>query len=146
MTALRTLIALSVATLATACAGPGGMNTSPPPPAPMMAGMGTPMTMSSTEPRIKAMHDMHQKMKSASTPAERQALMADHMKAMQGGMAMMKETHGGMRGGMQGMSGMGEEKMTPADMAKRHQMMSDHMASMQMMMDMMSDRMPPAAP
>ena len=31
MTLLRTLIALSVATLATACAAPGGMNTSPPP-------------------------------------------------------------------------------------------------------------------
>lgn len=75
--------------------------------------------------------------------------MADHMKAMQGGMAMMKEMHGGMRGGMPGMSGMGgmgESKAIPADMAKRHQMMTDHMASMQMMMDMMSDRMPPATP
>ena len=145
MTALRTLIALSVATLATACAGPGGMNTSSPP-APSMSGMGAPMTMPSMEPRMKAMQDMHQKMKSAKTPAERQALMADHMKAMQGGMAMMKEMHGGMRGGMPGMSGMGEGKVMPADMARRHQMMTDHMASMQMMMDMMSDRMLPATP
>lgn len=145
MTVLRTLIALSVATLATACAGPGGMNTSPPP-APNMSGMGSSMPMSSTEPRMKAMQDMHQKMTSAKTPSERQALMADHMKAMQGGMAMMKEMHGGMRGGMPGMSGMGEGKAMPGDMAKRHQMMTDHMASMQMMMDMMSDRMPPAIP
>ena len=141
MTALRTLIALSVATLATACAGPGGMNMSSPP-APGMSGMGAPMTMPSMEPRMKAMHDIHQKMKSAKTPAERQALMADHMKAMQGGMAMMKEMHGGMSG----MSGVGDGKAMPADMAKRHQMMTDHMASMQMMMDMMSDRMPPATP
>ena len=141
MTAFRTLIALSVATLVTACAGPGGMNTSSPP-APSMSGMGAPMTMPSMEPRMKAMQDMHQKMKSAKTPAERQALMADHMKAMQGGMAMMKEMHGGMSG----MSGVGDGKAMPADMAKRHQMMTDHMASMQMMMDMMSDRMPPATP
>ena len=135
MTVLRTLIALSVTTPATACAGPGGMNASAPP-APTMTGMGSPMTMTSTEPRMKAMQDMHQQMMSAKTPSERPALMADHMKAMQGGMAMMKEMHGGM----------GEGKVMPADMAKRHQMMTDHMASMQMMMDMMSDRMPPATP
>ena len=50
---------------------------------------------------------MHQKMMNAKTPAERQALMADHMKAMQGGMAMMKEMHG--MGGMAAwpMPGMG---------------------------------------
>ena len=95
---------------------------------------------------MKAMEEMHQKMMGAKTPAERQALMADHMKAMQGGMAMMKQMHGGMQGmggtgGMQGMGGMGDGKGTPADMAKRHQMMTDHMATMQMMMDMMADRM-----
>ena len=81
--------------------------------------------------------------------------MADHMKAMQDGMAMMKEMHGGMggtggmggmgaTGGMPGMAGMGDGKGMPADMAKRHQMMTDHMATMQMMMDMMADRMPAA--
>ena len=144
MTARRTLIALSIATLASACAGPGGMTMSSPP-APTESVMGASMTMPSMEPRMKAMQDMHQKMMSAKTPAERQALMADHMKAMQGGMAMMKEMHGGMSG-MRGMGGMGEGKVMPADMANRQQMMTDHMASMQMMMDMMSDRMPPAAP
>ena len=104
----------------------------------------SPERMAAMEAQMKTMHDMHVKMKNAKTPEERQALMADHMKAMQGGMAMMKEMQGGMQG--MGMGGMGEGKVMPADMAKRHQMMTDHMASMQMMMDMMSDRMPPATP
>ena len=133
MHVVRTLVALSVATLAVACANPGTMNATP-----ASAGM-APMTMGAAgstaamEPRMKAMQEMHQKMAKAA-PAERQALMADHMKAMQGGMAMMKEMHG-----MHAGNGM------PADMATRHQMMADHMAMMQMMMDMMADRVPPAA-
>jgi len=123
--------------------------------------MGAPGSMAAMEPRMKAMHEMHQKMAMA-TPAQRQALMADHMKAMQGGMALMKEMHamhagGGKSGiGMMGspgsaapMAGMGDGagscKGMPADMTRRHQMMTDHMAMMQMMMDMMADRMPPAA-
>ncbi len=96
----------------------------------------------------------------AATPAERQALMAEHMKAMQGGMALMREMHAkhaGMgKGGMGGMGGMGamgshggtapmtgmaDGKGMPADMAQRHQMMTEHMAMMQLMMDMMADRM-----
>jgi len=111
-----------------------------------MSGMAAPAPMAAMEPRMKAMQEMHQKMMGAKTPAERQALMADHMRAMQGGMAMMKEMHGGMPGmqGMQGMAGMGDGKGMTADMAKRHQMMTDHMATMQMMMDMMADRMPSA--
>ena len=48
--------------------------------------------------RMKAMREMHDKMMNAKTPAERQALMADHMKSMQDGMGMMK--------GMAGMAGM----------------------------------------
>ena len=93
-------------------------------------------------------------MKDAKTPADRQALMADHMKAMQGGMAMMKGMPGaggmgamgtmGSPSGAAPMTGMGDGKDMPADMAKRQQMMADHMAMMQMMMDMMADRMPPA--
>jgi hypothetical protein len=121
----------------------------------VMDGAGSTVAMDS---RMKAMQEMHQKMMNASTPAERQALMADHMKAMQGGMAMMKEMHathagngsGGMGmmgspGGAAPMAGMCDGKDMPADMAKRHQMMTDHMAMMQTMMDMMADRMPPAA-
>ena len=125
MTAFRTIIALFVAALASACASPGDINAAP-------ASSGTSnmvalAPMIAMEPRMKAMQDMHQKMMGAKTPEERQAMMAEHMKAMQGGMAMMKEMHGGMQG-----------------MAKSHQMMTDHMATMQMMMDMMADRMPPA--
>ena len=88
---------------------------------------------------MKAMQDMHQKMMGAKTPEQRQALMADHMKAMQDGMVMMKDMQG-----MQGMAAMGDGKGMPVDMAKRQQMMTDHMAMMQMMMDMMADRMPGA--
>lgn len=156
MHALRTLVALSVAALATACASPG--HTNAPPTSAGMAPMttGAPGAVLAMEPRTKAMHEMHQKMAKA-TPAQRQALMPEHMKAMQGGMAMMKETHAmhagrgsggaggtgmtGSPGGAAPMAGMGDGKGMPPEMAKRHQMMADHMA----MMLMMADRMPPAA-
>lgn len=150
MPAVRTLVALSVATLATACASPGYTHAPTPSAgmAPMPVPMGAPGSMAAMEPRMKAMHEMHQKMAKA-TPAERQALMADHMKAMQGGMAMMKEMHamhaGSGAGGMGMMGSHGSGKGMPPDMTKRHQMMTDHMAMMQMMMNMMADRMPPAA-
>jgi hypothetical protein len=147
MNAIRTLAALSFAALATACASPGATDAAPA--AGMSPGMthgGAPMPMAAMEPRMKAMKDMHQKMMAAKSPAERQALMADHMKAMQEGMAMMKEMHGGMQG-MGGMAGMDRGQGMPAGMAPRHQMMTEHMAMMQMMMDMMAQRMPasPAA-
>jgi hypothetical protein len=88
MIAVRTLIALSVATLATACASPGAMNAAPG--SFGMSHMAAPMPMGAMEPRMKAMQEMHQKMMDAKTPAERQALMADRMKAMEGGVAMMQ--------------------------------------------------------
>ena len=166
MHALRTLTALSVAALAAACTSPGNTHATAPSAGMANMPMGASVSMAAMEPRMKALHEMHQKMKKAA-PAERQALMADHMKAMQDGMAMMKEMHamhgsggmgstggtGGMGGmGMMGsqggaapMAGMGDGKGMHADMAKRHQLMSNHMALMQMMMDMMADRMPPAA-
>jgi len=140
MTAFRVFIGLSVATLATACASPDATNAAPA--SPGMANMTSSAPMAAADPRMKAMQEMHQKMKGAKTPAERQALMADHMKAMQDGMAMMKEMQG-MKD-MKGMKGMGDGKSMPPDMAKRHQMMVDHMAMMQTMMDMMADRMPAA--
>jgi hypothetical protein len=137
MTAFRTLVALSVAALATACASPGAVDA--PPASPGMGTTGGSSAMPAMEPRMMAMQDMQQKMMKAKTPAERQVLMADHMKAMQGGMAMMKEMQG-----MHGVGGMGEGKGMPADMVQRHQMMTAHMATMQMMMDMMMQRMPAA--
>ena len=164
MTTFRTLAALSVAALMGACANPGPMNAASPAAGTPPMAMGASGSMAAPDARMKAMQEMHQKMVNASTPADRQALMADHMKAMQGGMAMMKEMHamhgaggmGGMGGmgcmGMMGssgsaapMAGMGDGKGMPTDMARRHQMMADHMATMQMMMDMMADRMPPAS-
>jgi len=116
-----------------------------------MANMAAPASMAGMEPRMMAMQQMHQKMMGAKTPDERQALMAEHMKAMQGGMAMMKEMHGmqgmqgmAMPGGMQGMGSMSDGGVMQAEMAKRQQTMADHMAMMQMMMNMMADRMPAA--
>ena len=147
MIAIRTFAALSLAALATACASPGAPDAAAAGMAPGMSQGGTPMRMAAMEPRMKAMKDMHQKMTAAS-PAERQALMADHMKSMQDGMAMMKEMHGGMQGmgGTAGMAGMDHNKGMPADMTQRQQMMTEHMAMMQMMMDMMAQRMPASPP
>jgi len=53
----------------------------------VMGGAGSMVAM---DPRMKSMQDMHKKMLDANSPAQRQALMADHMKAMQGGMAMRR--------------------------------------------------------
>ena len=143
MNAFRTIIALSVAALANACASPGAINAANA--SPGMSNMAAPAPMAPMEPRMKAIQDMHQNMVGAKTPEERQALMAEHTKAMQGGMAIMKDMQcmEGM-GASGGMAGMGDGKGMPADMVKRHHMMTDHMATMQMVMDMMADRMPPA--
>src|SRR5450755_1147297 len=153
MTTLRTLIALSVAALATACASPGAVTAASPSPTPVdeHAGhhpeTGASAPMAAMEPRMKARQEMHQKMMNAKTPEERNALMAEHMKAMQGGMSMMEGMGGmdgkGSVGGMGGMAAMSDPKDMPADMAKRHRMMEQRMDMMQMMMEMMMDRMPP---
>jgi hypothetical protein len=71
------------------------------------------------------MRDMHEKMMNAKTPEERNKLRAEHMKAMQDGMAMM--------GGM-----------SPGGMGARQQMMEKRMDMMQMMMKMMMDQTPAA--
>ena len=76
--------------------------------------------------QMKAMQDMHQKMMAAKTPAEGAALMKEHMKAMQDGMAMM----GRMRGGMPMHGGVPTEKDA----------MQRRMDMMEMMMQMMMDR------
>ena len=85
--------------------------------------------------KMKAMQDMHQKMMDAKTPEERQALMGEHMKAMQDGMGMMKQMSG-KGGGAAGMKGM------PADPKARMEAMEQRMNMMQTMMEMMVDRMP----
>ena len=84
------------------------------------------------------MQTLHAKMAAAQTPAERQALMADHSKAMHEGMDMMK----GMKA-MGGKPGMGSGT-TPVDPAQHQPMMEMRMDMMQTMMDMMMQRMPAA--
>ncbi len=101
------------------------------------AGMGSAEHMAKMDMQMKTMHEMHIKMMNAKTPGERQALMADHMKAMQSGMGMMKDMPG-----MGGMPGMGSPKGMSPEMAEHHKMMMQHMAMMKMMMDMMAQRMP----
>ena len=90
--------------------------------------------------QTKAMQAMHDKMMAAKTPAERSALMAEHMKSMQEGMDMMK--------GMGGMGGMGGTKSPATNMPERQTMMEQRMDMMQTMMEMMVDRLPqtPAKP
>lgn len=82
--------------------------------------------------QTKAMRQMHEKVMAAKTPEERSALMAEHMKTMQDGMAMM---NGMPAGGMKSMKG---------DMSMHHQMMEKRMEMMGASMQMMMDRLPPA--
>jgi hypothetical protein len=76
------------------------------------------------------MQAMHNKMMAAKTPEERNALMAEQMKLMQGGMGMM------------GRMGPGAMAGKPGDMAARQGMMEQRMDMMQSMM--MMDRTAPA--
>lgn len=96
--------------------------------------------MASMDKQMKAMQAMHEKMASAKTPEERQALMAEHMKTMQDGMGMMKQM-----GGMSGMGEMQGGKGMSGNMADRQQMMEKRMDMMESMMQMMMDRTPPAS-
>jgi len=138
MTSLRFIplaLALSGASLLVAC------NTAPMMPmgnaqAGAMAGH---QSMAAMDMQMKTMREMHEKMMGAKTPQERSALMAEHMKAMQGGMAMM----GGM-GGMGDMQGMPKMQGMSAEMGAHHAMMAKRMEMMQTMMKMMMDRMPDA--
>ena len=86
--------------------------------------------MTRMDSHIAAMREMHEKMMAAKTPEARRALMADHMKGMQQGMAMMNEMSSG------GMAAM------PSDPNARDKMMEKRMDMMQTMMQMMMDRLP----
>jgi hypothetical protein len=99
--------------------------------------------------KIKAMREMHEKMRAAKTPEERKALMGDHMSAMQDGMSMMETMNsmGGMpeMGDMKGMSGKGPDAKKGGmsmDMIGHHEAMQKRMEMMTIMMQMMMDRMP----
>ena len=109
--------------------------------------MATPDHMAKMDAHMKTMQAMHEKMMNAKTPEERSQLMAEHMKTMQDGMAMMEGMSGAGMGGMKGMGGMGDMKGMhgmAGDMGARHQMMEKRMEMMQTMMKMMMDRMPAA--
>ncbi|TAJ19863.1 MAG: hypothetical protein EPO47_02545 [Rugosibacter sp.] len=85
--------------------------------------------------QMKAMKEMHEKMMAAKTPEERNALMTEHMKTMQDGMAMMNGmSTGGMKCDM--------KSSMKGGMAEHHQMMEQRMEMMQSMMQMMMDRLP----
>ncbi len=103
--------------------------------------MATPDQMARMDAQMKTMQGMHEKMMNAKTPEERNKLMAEHMKTMQDGMAMMGGMSSGGMGDMKGMQGM--QGMT-GDMGARQQMMEKRMEMMQTMMKMMMDRMPAA--
>jgi len=100
--------------------------------------------MAAMDERMKAMQAMHDKMINAKTPEERNALMAEHMKTMQDGMAMMNQMGGMGRMGAGGIGGMQAGKATPGTITQRQQMMEKRMDMMQSMMQMMMDRMPAA--
>jgi hypothetical protein len=100
--------------------------------------MAMPDQMARMDAQMKTMQGMHEKMMNAKTPEERSKLMAEHMKTMQDGMAMMDGMSGAGMGGMKGMAGM------TGDMGARQQMMEKRMDMMQAMMKMMMDRMPAA--
>lgn len=116
-------VQLAQAKPATPASGMGGMGS-------MMGNTGA-AGMPGMEAQLKAMRDMHDKMVAAKTPAERNALMAEHMKIMQNGMNMM--------GGMGPAAMMG----SPGDVAARQRMMEQRMDMMQSMMQMMVDRVQP---
>ena len=95
------------------------------------------------EQQMKSMQEMHQKMMAAKTPGERAALMRDHMKTMQDGMALMAQMGSGPMMGQKG-GGMSSKPDDPS----MHNDTMQRMDMMEMMMQMMVDResaMPPAS-
>ena len=93
---------------------------------------------------MKTMQELHQKFMAAKTPEERNALMPEHMKAMEEAMRMMQGMSGMGMGMMGDMNSKPMPDKLPADMAACHQMMEKRMEMMQSMMQMMMDRLPGA--
>jgi len=132
-----------------------------PPGAARQDGMGPPAAMPGAGDRfgeqMGRMQDMHRRMQAAATPAERQALMDEHMRLMQSGTDMMRQM-GPMGGGaspgpMAGSTGPASGAMVmpgnpPPGMAAggmgammdMHAAMQRRRAMMEMMMQMMVDR------
>ncbi len=89
--------------------------------------------------QLQAMEAMHQKLQAARTPAKRAALMAEQMKLMQSGMAMMGQMRNAAPAGAEGIPAMG-------DMMGMHLQMERRMAMTEQMLQMMMDRLPTPAP
>jgi hypothetical protein len=113
---------------------PAPANASAPGPATAAAqGMpAMPQMQQHMQEHMATMQALRNKLAAAKTPAEREALMGDHMKAMQEGMDMMKNMGGGK-------APAGTASMDPS---QRMQSMEMRMDMMQNMMDMMMQRMP----
>lgn len=96
--------------------------------------------MGQMDERMKTMQALHDKMMSASTPEERQKVMDEQRKEMQGGMAMMNQMMqgGAMMGGM-GTGTMAQKGKAP-DANVQMQMMQKRMDMMQTMMQTMMDQ------
>lgn len=96
--------------------------------------------MGQMEEHMKTMQALHNRLMSATNPEERQKVMDEQRKAMQGSMAMMNQMMqgGAMTGGM-GPGTMGQ-KGKPADASAQMQMMKKRMDMMQMMMQTMMDQ------
>jgi len=104
--------------------------------------------------QMKKMQDMHKRLQAARTPAERQAVMDEHMKTMQSSMEMMRQMGAGgapkMGAGMgapaggQGTQATNNMGSAPAGgmgaMMGMHEAMQGRMSMMEEMMQMMVDR------
>lgn len=102
-----------------------------PPAAPLAASTSPQEQLATAERQFQVVQDAHQRLMRARTAQERQALMAEHSRAMRNAMAAMQAMHGpGMRRGP-GMPG-------------RH--MQQQMDMMHMMMGMMMDRIDMLSP
>lgn len=112
-----------------ACAQPVQSAASPRPETPFSAKPMAQDQFAAAERQLQTMQDVHQRFMQARTPRERQALMAEHSKAMRDGLAVMEGMHGPGSGPGMG-PGMG--------MGGRH--MHQHMALMNAMMRMMMER------
>jgi hypothetical protein len=136
MTALAAALVLAVPVFAEEAHHPDGSASTAKVAKPAASKTDVDESLKKIDTTMMAMHAMHEKMMAAKTPEERNALMADHMKAMQDGMSMMG-----------GMGANGKDKMKgrmPSDPVARQKMMEKRMDMMESMMQMMMDRMPAA--
>lgn len=108
-----------------ACAQQSQQVSTPRPDTPFSAKAAPQEPYAAAEQQLQALQDIHQRMMTAKTARERQALMAEHSRAMRNAMAAMEGMH---------RSGMGPG----GGMAGHH--MQRQLAMMQTMMQMMMDR------